>query len=187
MSVIIDINGELVLDQSAGLPTGTDGYDVEVTNSAVSWAVPSTKILARRRAKSAMAELDMQILNLTTKRLNEAVDELSKVEGELFGLKQQERSAQVVLTRADVVAPVGGILMDLKFHTTGGVVKPGETLMTVVPLGQTLVVEAMVKPEDIETIAPGRIARPGDGCSSPFKLGSTALWRPTNGKSSATT
>ena len=36
MSVIIDINGELVLDQSAGLRTGTDGDDVEVTNSAVS-------------------------------------------------------------------------------------------------------------------------------------------------------
>ena len=49
--------------------------------------------------------------------------------------------------------------MDLKVHTTGGVVKPGDTLLTVVPLGQTLVVEAMVKPEDIETIAPGQTAR----------------------------
>jgi HlyD family secretion protein/epimerase transport system membrane fusion protein len=49
--------------------------------------------------------------------------------------------------------------MDLKVHTAGGVVKPGETLMTVVPLGQQLVVEAMVKPEDVETIAPGQPAR----------------------------
>ena len=59
----------------------------------------------------------------------------------------------------NITAPVDGIVMDLKVHTTGGVVKPGETLVTVVPLGEKLVVEAMVKPEDIETIAPGQTAR----------------------------
>ena len=119
----------------------------------------STNLASIARAKSAMAEIDMQILNLNTQRLNNAVEELSKVEGELFDLKQQERAANDVLTRTNITAPVDGILMDLKVHTTGGVVKPGETLMTVVPLGQTLVVEAMVKPEDIETIAPGQLAR----------------------------
>ncbi|QND68624.1 HlyD family type I secretion periplasmic adaptor subunit [Mesorhizobium loti] len=118
----------------------------------------ATNIAAIARARSAMAEIDMQILNLDTVRLNEAVDELSKVEAELFDLGQQERSARDVLTRTDVVAPVDGIVMDLKVHTAGGVVKAGETLMTIVPLGQQLVVEAMVKPEDVETIAPGQPA-----------------------------
>lgn len=119
----------------------------------------ATNTAAIARARSAIAEIDMQILNLGTVRLNEAVEELSKVEAELFDLRQQERSAKDVLTRTNVVAPVDGIVMDLKVHTTGGVVKPGETLMTVVPLGQQLVVEAMVKPEDVETIAPGQPAR----------------------------
>ncbi|PSH57410.1 HlyD family type I secretion periplasmic adaptor subunit [Phyllobacterium brassicacearum] len=119
----------------------------------------ATNVAAIARARSAMAEIDMQILNLNTVRLNEAVEEFSKVEAELFDLKQQERSARDVLTRTNVAAPVDGIVMDLKVHTAGGVVKPGETLMTVVPLGQQLVVEAMVKPEDVETIAPGQPAR----------------------------
>ncbi|MBZ9777172.1 HlyD family type I secretion periplasmic adaptor subunit [Mesorhizobium sp. CO1-1-8] len=119
----------------------------------------ATNIAAIARARSAMAEIDMQILNLDTVRLNEAVDELSKVEAELFDLGQQERAARDVLSRTNVVAPVDGIVMDLKVHTAGGVVKPGETLMTIVPLGQQLVVEAMVKPEDVETIAPGQPAR----------------------------
>ncbi|MER9348209.1 HlyD family type I secretion periplasmic adaptor subunit [Mesorhizobium sp. M0227] len=119
----------------------------------------ATNIAAIARAGSAMAEIDMQILNLNTVRLNQAVDELSKVEAELFDLGQQERSAKDVLSRTNVVAPVDGIVMDLKVHTAGGVVKPGETLMTIVPLGQQLVVEAMVKPEDVETIAPGQPAR----------------------------
>lgn len=119
----------------------------------------ATNVAAIARAGSAMAEIDMQILNLNTVRLNEAVDELSKVEAELFDLGQQERSARDVLSRTNVVAPVDGIVMELKVHTAGGVVKPGETLMTIVPLGQQLVVEAMVKPEDVETIAPGQPAR----------------------------
>ncbi|BAV47571.1 HlyD family type I secretion periplasmic adaptor subunit [Mesorhizobium sp. 113-1-2] len=119
----------------------------------------ATNTAAIARARSAMAEIDMQILNLDTVRLNEAVDELSKVEAELFDLGQQERAAKDVLARTNVVAPVDGIVMDLKVHTAGGVVKPGETLMTVVPLEQQLVVEAMVKPEDVETIAPGQPVR----------------------------
>ncbi|MBN9981375.1 HlyD family type I secretion periplasmic adaptor subunit [Rhizobium laguerreae] len=119
----------------------------------------ATNVAAIARAKSAMAEIDMQILNLGTVRLNESVEELSKVEAELFDLRQEERSAKDVLARTNVVAPVDGIVMDLRVHTAGGVVKPGETLMTVVPLGQQLVVEAMVRPEDVETIAPGQLAR----------------------------
>ncbi|PKA39887.1 HlyD family type I secretion periplasmic adaptor subunit (plasmid) [Rhizobium sullae] len=119
----------------------------------------ATNVAAIARARSAMAEIDMQILNLNTVRLNEAVQELSKVEAELFDLRQEERAAKDVLARTNVVAPVDSIVMDLKVHTTGGVVKPGETLMTVVPLGQQLVVEAMVRPEDVETIAPGQRAR----------------------------
>ncbi|WP_095199278.1 HlyD family type I secretion periplasmic adaptor subunit [Mesorhizobium carmichaelinearum] len=119
----------------------------------------ATNTAAIARARSAMAEIDMQILNLDTVRLNEAVEDLSKVEAELFDLGQQERAAKDVLARTNVAAPVDGIVMDLKVHTAGGVVKPGETLMTVVPLEQQLVVEAMVKPEDVETIAPGQPVR----------------------------
>ncbi|QTU98610.1 HlyD family type I secretion periplasmic adaptor subunit [Rhizobium sp. NLR16a] len=119
----------------------------------------ATNVAAIARAKSAMAEIDMQIVNLNTLQLNEAVEELSKVEAELFDLRQEERSAKDVLARTSVVAPVDGIIMDLKVHTTGGVVKPGETLMTIVPMGQQLVIEAMVRPEDVETIAPGQPAR----------------------------
>ncbi|WP_018860277.1 HlyD family type I secretion periplasmic adaptor subunit [Rhizobium sp. 42MFCr.1] len=118
----------------------------------------ATNTASVARAKSAMAEIQMQILNLDTKRLNDAVDELSKTEAELSDLRQQERAARDVLARTNITAPVDGIVMDLKVHTTGGVVKPGETLLTVVPLDEQLVVEAMVKPEDVETIAPGQTA-----------------------------
>ena len=118
----------------------------------------ATNIAATARARGMVAEIDQKILNLTTVRLNEVVDELSKVEAELFDLEQQRHSTEDVLARTNILAPVDGVVMGLQMHTTGGVVRPGETLMTVVPLGQQLVVEAMVRPEDVETNAAGQLA-----------------------------
>jgi HlyD family type I secretion membrane fusion protein len=118
----------------------------------------ATNVAAVARARSSIAEIEQQILNLRTMRLNEAVDELSKIEAELFDLEQQRRAAEDVLDRTRIVAPVDGVVMGLQVHTSGGVVRPGETLITVVPLDQQLVVEATVRPEDVETIAVGQIA-----------------------------
>ncbi|NRQ17289.1 Type I secretion system membrane fusion protein PrsE [Ensifer sesbaniae] len=118
----------------------------------------ATNIAAIARIRESMAEIEQQIMNLSTTRLNEAVAELSKVEAELFDLQQQLRAAEDVLARADIRAPVDGVVMGLQVHTAGGVVRPGEPLMSIVPVGQKLVVEAMVRPEDVDTIAIGQSA-----------------------------
>jgi len=118
----------------------------------------ATNIAAIARIRESMAEIDQQIMKLSTTRLNEAVAELSKVEAELFDLQQQLRAAEDVLARADIRAPVDGVVMGLQVHTAGGVVRPGEPLMSIVPVGQKLVVEAMVRPEDVDTVAIGQTA-----------------------------
>lgn len=118
----------------------------------------ATHVAAVASARNALAELRQKILNLTTVRLNEAVEELSKVESDLFDLEQQRRAADDVARRTAIAAPVAGIVMGLQVHTTGGVIRAGETLMTIVPLDQQLVVEAMIRPEDIETVAVGQSA-----------------------------
>lgn len=118
----------------------------------------ATNIAAIARIRESMAEIEQQIMNLSTTRLNEAVAELSKVEAELFDLQQQLRAAEDVLARADIRAPVDGVVMGLQVHTAGGVVRPGEAIMSIVPVGQKLVIEAMVRPEDVDTIAIGQTA-----------------------------
>ncbi len=118
----------------------------------------ATNIAAIARIRESMAEIEQQIMKLSTTRLNEAVAELSKVEAELFDLQQQLRAAEDVLARADIRAPVDGVVMGLQVHTAGGVVRPGEPLMSIVPVGQKLVVEAMVRPEDVDSIAIGQTA-----------------------------
>jgi len=66
--------------------------------------------------------------------------------------------AEDVLTRVDVRAPRSGTVLGLKVHGIGAVVKPGETLAEVVPLGEGLMVTARVSPSDIESVEVGQTA-----------------------------
>ncbi|MGH7091529.1 MAG: HlyD family efflux transporter periplasmic adaptor subunit, partial [Stellaceae bacterium] len=55
----------------------------------------------------------------------------------------------------DVKAPENGVVTDLRVHTPGGVVNPGEPLLDLVPEGPSLVVEARVRPVDIDRLREG--------------------------------
>lgn len=60
--------------------------------------------------------------------------------------------------RTTVRAPMDGIVQSLMVHTIGGVVKPGDDLIEIVPKGEKLVVEVKIKPSDIAFIYPGQRA-----------------------------
>jgi adhesin transport system membrane fusion protein len=62
---------------------------------------------------------------------------------------------QDALTRTDLKSPVRGIVKNLSVTTRGGVVKPGETIMEIVPLDDQLYVEAEIKPRDVAFLSPG--------------------------------
>jgi HlyD family secretion protein len=61
--------------------------------------------------------------------------------------------------RAFVVAPVSGIVVQKRFHTTGGVVGPGQPILDIVPAEAGLLVDARVRPVDIDMVAAGQPAR----------------------------
>jgi len=61
--------------------------------------------------------------------------------------------------RMEVVAPVSGQVVDLKVHTLGGVVRPGDALLDIVPQSDELVVEARVRPVDIDAVHAGQSAQ----------------------------
>ena len=119
----------------------------------------ATHVASVARARKSMVEIVQQILQLSTRRLNEAVAELSEVEAEIFDLEEQIRAAEDVLRRIDVRAPVDGIVMDLQIHTTGGVIRPGESILDVVPIDQGLVIEGKIRPDDVDVVAVGQSAQ----------------------------
>ncbi len=87
-----------------------------------------------------------------------ALDELNKVKTELSQVKQNEVALKDRLDRTTVRSPVKGIVKQLHVNTIGGVVNPGMDLVEIVPLDDTLLVSAKVKPSDIGFIHPGQSA-----------------------------
>ncbi len=83
------------------------------------------------------------------------VEELEKVVG---SLRQEHVKTEQVATQQVLTAPVEGEVQQLAVHTIGGVIKPGDPLMVIVPAGQSLEVEALVLNRDIGFVREGQMA-----------------------------
>jgi membrane fusion protein, type I secretion system len=101
------------------------------------------------RARQNIGELTLQIEQLSADRLNEIVDSLREVEGQIADLQQNRLAAEDTLERLAIRAPQPGTVVRLLFHTVGGVVAPGTPVLEFVPRDDKLIVEARLKPEDI--------------------------------------
>ena len=88
----------------------------------------------------------------------EVATELKKVQAESFELQERESATKRTLELTELRAPVSGTITDLKVHTAGGVVGPGEVLMELVPIADRLVIEAKVAPSDLDRVLVGQPA-----------------------------
>ncbi|MBS1166453.1 MAG: HlyD family type secretion periplasmic adaptor subunit [Proteobacteria bacterium] len=97
--------------------------------------------------------------NLEEERRAEAEKDLRETDGKLAELVQQAIAARDQLKHIDIRAPQDGIVHELAFHTVGGVIPPGETIAIIVPVTDELIVNARIKPTDIDMVVPGQAAR----------------------------
>ena len=107
------------------------------------------------RAEQQIGEAQLQLLQLRNQRLTEVATEQRDLRQRLAETQERLRAAADVQERRDVVAPFAGIVTNLRFHTVGGVVRPGEPLLDLVPRAEGLVVEVRILPQDIQHVAPG--------------------------------
>ncbi len=98
-------------------------------------------------------------MELDERYRNDALSDLEAVEAELAELSEKRAGLEDRLDRLVVRAPAAGIVHELNVHTIGGVVKPGETLLSIVPQMDRLIVEGQVRPEDIDQVFEGMPAR----------------------------
>ncbi len=108
--------------------------------------------------QSSMAELHGRVEEVVSRLENEALTQAGEISGELAQVEQALASLTDRFDRLDVRAPVRGIVTSLKTLTINAVVQPGEVLMEIVPIGDELVVEAKVSPNDIGHVEPGQAA-----------------------------
>ncbi len=105
-----------------------------------------------------IAELQGQITNRNNKYLQDAQSDLTRAEEELAGVQQMLAQRADLLSRAEIRAPVTGLVKNIRVTTLGGVLKPSEELMQIVPLDDELIVEARVRPADIAFVKIGQPA-----------------------------
>lgn len=117
--------------------------------------VSRTEVLRLQRQE---ADIQAQISNRRNKYFQDVQAELNKVEEELAGLEQTLTQRKWQLENTTLRAPVKGVVKNIRITTRGGVLRPGEEIMQIVPLEDDLVIEAKLKPVDIAYVKPGQDA-----------------------------
>lgn len=109
----------------------------------------------RARAEQRRIDIDLRVRTLGNDYRQQASDQLKTATHRLAELREELRKPADAAARQVIVAPVDGEVMDLKFHAPGGVIAPRETIAVIVPSAPKLLVEAQVRPEDIEQVRRG--------------------------------
>ena len=104
-------------------------------------------------------ETQLQIVNLKNEQLDDVLKDLRDVQSKRFDLLDRIQAARDVLDRTTMVAPVAGRVVNLTLHTKGAVIRPGDTVMEIVPLRDQLEVEAHLRPEDADDVYVGMSAK----------------------------
>ena len=110
------------------------------------------------RARKTHADARIKLDEIVTGTELDRAQEYSDVLKELATLKQNLKASTDQLNRTVLVSPLRGIVNNLSVTTIGGVVRPGEEILQIIPLDEELFVEARVKPEDIAGVRPGQEA-----------------------------
>ncbi len=111
--------------------------------------------LALPRIESALAEARDRRAEKGQSLRSEALAKLSQADSELAGLTQAMRNTEDRVRRTDMISPVNGIIKSLHVTTLGQVIQPGSSAVEIVPIDDTLLVEAQVRPQDIAFLRPG--------------------------------
>jgi len=110
------------------------------------------------RVMAAISEATRKIQETELMFRNEARKELSETLGRLNAMNEGAVALADKVDKANVKSPVKGRVQRLLANTVGGVVQPGRDIVEIVPLDDSLVLEARVNPKDIAFIHPGQAA-----------------------------
>lgn len=112
--------------------------------------------LAQQRQN--VAELELRIINLRNEYSKMADDELKETRKLIFETQERIRPAQDQLQRTTITSPTSGQVINLKATTVGGVIKPGDSILDIVPNMLDLILEVKINPVDIDVVHVGQTA-----------------------------
>jgi HlyD family type I secretion membrane fusion protein len=106
-------------------------------------------------ARERIARSQEQITSARKTVVKTAVEQLQATRGELQDVRERLNAAKGILSRVRITAPVKGVVVKLRYHTPGGVIEAGKSVMELVPVNDDLVIETRVRPQDIDHVKRG--------------------------------
>lgn len=107
------------------------------------------------KTRQRAAELEFRILAMKNTYVQTANDELKESTAKMFDLEERIRPSRDASERQRITSPIAGEVVGLRVFTSGAVVGPRDVLMEIVPREKRLIIEARIRPEDINHVRPG--------------------------------
>mgnify|MGYP000063559913 FL=1 len=107
------------------------------------------------RIKRTIAEAKGRLSELSGKFRADAAAELARVESELAGQRAGLTSREDSFRRTVLRAPKRGVVKNIRINTVGGVIQPGQDLLEIIPMDDSLLIETRIRPSDIAFLRPG--------------------------------
>lgn len=105
------------------------------------------------RLQRNVADIKAQLVNKKNKYFQDAQAEMTKAQEELSTQIEQLRDRRQLLDQTELIAPVDAIVNNIRVNTLGGVVRPGDTIIELLPMSENLIAEAKIPSTDIAFIA----------------------------------
>jgi HlyD family type I secretion membrane fusion protein len=106
-------------------------------------------------AKMLVQRYELEETQIDKNFVEQVENELYDAEKEYYLLIERMRAIQDQYARLDIRAPVSGVVVNMKVHTIGGVIAPGSPILDIVPRNDKLMIEAQVRPSDIDGVRAG--------------------------------
>jgi len=110
------------------------------------------------RAEAALAEARARYDEEKERNHRRSIENDAGVELQIARVQELLNRASEQVRRAVIRSPIDGIVKNMRYHTIGGVVKPGEPIMEIVPISDRLVIEAQLNPVDRGYVQEGQRA-----------------------------
>ena len=108
------------------------------------------------RIEAGISEIVNNIEEAKSDFQNQAKKELNEVTAEAMRIKESSQELGDQIKRTMVRSPIKGVIQKFYIHTIGGVIKPGDDLVEIVPTDDILWLEVKIKPSDIAFVYPGQ-------------------------------
>ena len=112
--------------------------------------------LALPRIQASLKETKTQMESERAAFLANAQEQRNQIQTQLARLEESSAADRDRVARTEVKAPVNGVVNSIMITTEGGVIQPGMPLMEIVPIDDSLIIEARISPKDVAFLRPGQ-------------------------------